>query len=234
MKLKNVLITAMAVFTAISVSANDQNPGVVGVWLGLGEDNNGGVNRNTLTIEKKGDKLTATSEGDNGDVRDLDRVKFDGKTLEASLDFEADGRQGVLGVKAALDDKGVLKGKWYVKDDSGAEIYSGDWKGYRDLKRSILGDWEVSAETNDGANEHRVEFSKSGYLYSGKAKSPEGAIDFNEVAVKRNEVSFELPFGEGTVKVKAAQTGPKKLTGQWTYVDQFGDETGSGKWTAKK
>ena len=234
MKLTRMIVGALSLATALSLSADHHKESLEGEWIGIGSIPNGGESKSTLTIKKEKGKLSATSVNEEGESRKFDRVKFDGKTLVGELDLEMNGQTGVLGVNAKLGKTGELKGRWYANDDSGTELYTGDWAAYRNLQKSIKGSWNVIAETDNGDNPHNVVFEKTGYSYSGQVKGESGELDLNQVSVKKNEVSFDFVFGEGTVKVKAAQTGPTKLAGKWTYVDAGGTEAATGNWKATK
>ncbi len=223
-----------SILVAASVSADHHKPDVTGAWLGVGVGPNGESSESTMTISKKEGKLVATSVNDQGVERDLDRIKFDGKSLVGELDFDQNGQVGVLGIKAKLNAKGELKGNWYANDDSGSELYSGEWSAVRVLSKVIAGRWNVVAETDNGPNEHEIEISKSGRVFTGAVVGDSGSADLESVKVKQNKLSFEFAFGEGTVKVAAVQMGPKKLSGEWTYFDSSDTELGSGSWKATK
>ncbi len=96
------------------------------------------------------------------------------------------------------------------------------------------GRWTVVAETDDGDNEHEIELSKSGRTFSGSVVGDAGSAELESVKVKKNKLTFEFQFGDGTIKVAAAQMGPKKLSGKWTYFDSADTDLGSGNWTATK
>lgn len=234
MKSTRTIVGTLSLAAALSLSADHHEASLEGEWIGIGSIPNGGESKSTLTITKEKNKLAATSVSEEGESRDFDRVKFDGKTLVGELDIDMNGQTGVLGVNAKLDKTGQLKGRWYANDDSGTELYTGDWAAYRNLQKSIKGTWDVIAETDNGDNPHNIVFEKTGYSFSGQVKGEGGELDLNQVSVKKNEVSFDFAFGEGTVKVKAAQTGPTKLAGNWTYIDDAGSEAATGNWKATK
>ncbi len=223
-----------SVLVAVSTLADHHKADVTGAWHGVGVGPNGESSESTLTVSKKDGKLLGTSENDQGVERDLSRVEFDGKGLVAEIDFDQNGQKGVLGVKAKLNDKGGLKGNWYAKDDSGTELYTGEWSAVRALNKVIAGRWKVVAERDNGDNEHELEINKAGQSFTGAVVGDSGSAELESFKVKKNQLSFEFPFGEGTVKVAATQMGPKKLSGKWTYFDSAGTDLGSGNWTATK
>ena len=218
----------------MAASADHHEAGVDGVWYGTGVGPNGEESESTLSITKKDGKLSATSENDQGVTRDLDRIEFKGSKLTGEIDFDQNGQEGVLGVKAELNKKGELKGKWFANDGAGTELYSGDWSAVRVLDKVVVGDWDVVAVTDDGELEHEISISKTGTKYSGAVVSDQGSLDVEKLRIKKNKLSYEFVFGDGTVKVAATLMGAKKLSGKWTYFDSSDQELGEGIWTAKK
>ena len=234
MSMTRLGISICSVLVAVSTLADHHKTDVTGAWLGVGVGPNGESSESTMTISKKDGKLVGTSENDQGVKRDLSRVEFDGKAFVAEIDFDQNGQKGVLGVKAKLSDKGEFKGNWYAKDDSGTELYTGEWSAVRALNKVIAGRWTVIAETDNGDNEHELEINKAGRSFTGTVVGDSGSAKLESLKVKKNQLSFEFPFGEGTIKVAATQKGPKKISGKWTYFDSAETELGSGNWTATK
>lgn len=234
MKRTRLLVGIASVVAVMAVSADHHEESVAGVWYGTGVGPNGDESESTLTITEKDGKLSASSENDQGTSRDLDRITFKDSKLAGEIDFDRDGQEGVLGVKASLNKKGELKGKWYANDADGSELYAGDWIGVRALDKVVVGEWNVVAITDDGDLEHQISITKSGYKYSGSLTSDDGSIELEKITVKKNKLSYEFPFGEARVKVAAALMGAKKLSGEWTYIDSSDQEAATGKWSAKK
>ncbi|MDA7497164.1 hypothetical protein N8494_00445 [bacterium] len=234
MKRTRLLVGIASVVAVMAVSADHHEESVAGVWYGTGVGPNGEESESTLTITEKEGKLSASSKSDQGDSRDLDRITFKDSKLAGEIDFDQDGQEGVLGVKAGLNKKGELKGKWYANDADGNELYTGDWTGLRALDKVVVGEWNVVAITDDGDLEHQISIAKSGYKYSGSITSDQGSIEIEKITVKKNKLSYEFPFGEARVKVAATLMGAKKLSGAWTYFDDSDQEAGTGKWSAKK
>ena len=228
------MVGVVSLVSAFSLVADHHKASVDGVWYSVGTTPNGEESKSTLTITKKDGKLAATSVNDQGRTREFDRVTFEGQTLKGEIDFERDGQTGVLGVKATLDKKGILKGNWYLNDANGTELFGGDWGGHRALDKVIAGTWNVVAETDNGDNEHQLIVSKSGASFSGSVEGDGGSLELDKVTVKKNKLTVEFPFGDGSITVEAAQTGAKKMTGKWIYFDSTDVELGSGNWTAKK
>lgn len=229
-----LFVGAVALSAVVSL-ADSHVSNVEGVWEATMSRPNGETADSTLTIQKKDGKWTGTAVNSQGEERKLDRVSFDGKSLGIEVDIERDDWSGVIGVKAKLDAKGVLKGNWYVKGGEDDQIASGDWKAVRSLKASLAGTWNVVAKTDEEDSEHRIVFSASGSGFSGTAHREEDSLDFAKVTVERNKLFLELPFGEEvTVKVKAFQQTAKKIVGEWTMVDNLGSAIDSGEWVATK
>lgn len=229
-----LFIGAVALSAAVSL-ADSHASNVEGVWEATMTRPNGDTRDSTLTIQKKDGKWSGTVVSSQGEERKLDRVSFDGKSLRIEADVERDDWSGVIGVKAKLDAKGVLKGNWYVQGDDDSQIASGDWKAVRSLRSSLAGTWNVVAKTDEGDSEHRIVFSASGDGFSGTAHREEDSLDFAKVTVERNKLFLELPLGEeATVKVKAFQRTAKKIVGEWTLFDDLNSATDSGEWVATK
>ena len=214
--------------------ADSHASNVEGVWEATMSRPNGDTRDSTLTIQKKDGKWSGTAASSQGEERKLDRVSFDGKSLRIEADVERDDWSGVIGVKAKLDAKGVLKGNWYVQGDDDSQIASGDWKAVRSLKASLAGTWNVIAKTDEEDFEHQIVFSASGDGFSGSAHREEDSLDLAKVTVKGNKLLLEIPFGEETVKVKAFQQTAKKIVGEWTLFDDVVSATNSGEWVATK
>ena len=234
MRMTRLLVAVCSVLVGLAASADHHKASVVGVWHGVGVGPNGDESESTMTITKKDGKLVGNSVNEQGDERNLDRIKFDGTSLHVEIDIDLNGQSGVLGVKAKLGSNGELKGNWFANDDGGTELYSGDWSAVRNLSKVAVGSWNVVAVTDDGDMEHQISIKKEGYRYTGTVEGDAGSLDLENLRVKKNKISFEFAFGDGTVKVAAAQTGPTKLAGEWTYFDSSDQELGSGKWTANK
>ena len=228
-----LFVGAVALSAAVSL-ADSHAPNVEGVWEATMTRLDGEMTDSTLKIQKKDGKRSGTVVSSQGEERKLDRVSFDGKSLKIEVDVEREDWCGVIGVQAKLDAKGVLKGNWYVQGDDGNRSASGDWKAVRSLKAVLAGTWNVVAKTDEEDFEHQVVFSKSSSGFSGTARRDEDSMDFAKVAVKGNKLLLELPFDEGTVKVKAFQQTAKRIVGEWTLFDDLDSATDSGKWVATK
>lgn len=232
-----ILVGTLVAVSALSLSADHhkiEKANIVGTWLGVGIGPNGEESESTLVFSLKEGKLKATSESENGEVRNLDRVKFDGESLKGEIDIDYNGQSGVLGVKAKLGAKGEFKGNWFANDGDGNELYSGDWTAVRSLKKAVAGSWDVVASTSNGDNEHQLVVTKGNSGLEASVHSNDGSVDISKIRVKRNELSFQFEFGDGTIKVAAVQSGPKELKGKWTYFDSSDVEVGSGDWNATK
>ena len=234
MKRTRLLVGIASVVAVMAVSADHHEESVAGVWYGIGVGPNGEESESTLTITEKDGKLSASSESDQGDSRDLDRITFKDSKLTGEIDIDQNGQEGVLGVKASLNKKGELKGKWFANDADGNELYIGAWTALRALDKVVVGEWNVVAVTENEDLEHQIKVTKAGYKYSGTLESDQGSLELEEVKVKKNKLSYEFTYGDGSVKVVAALMGAKKLSGEWLYFDSSDQEVGKGKWTAKK
>jgi hypothetical protein len=234
MKRTRLLVGIASVVAVMAVTADHHKEGVAGVWYGTGVGPNGEESESTLTITEKDGKLSATSVNEQGDSTDFDRITFKDSKLAGEIDFDQNGQEGVLGVKASLNKKGEFKGNWYANDADGNELYTGDWTLVRALDKVVVGDWNVVAITDDGELEHEISITKSGYKYSGSVNSDQGSLEIEKISVKKNKLSYEFTFGDGSVKVTAALMGAKKLAGEWAYFDDSDQEVGKGEWTAKK
>ena len=229
-----LFVGAVALSAAVSL-ADSHASKVEGVWEATMTRPDGETAGSTMTIQKKEGKRSGTIVNSQGEERKLDRVSFDGKSLGIEVDIERDDWSGVIGVKAKLDAKGVLKGNWYVQGDDGNQVASGDWKAVRSLKKALAGTWNVVAKkTNEEDFDHQVVFSESSSGFSATAHREEESMEFAKVTVEGNKLLLELPFDEGRVKVKAFQRTAKKIVGKWTLFDDLGSATDSGEWVATK
>lgn len=229
-----LFVGAVALSAAVSL-ADSHASNVEGVWEAMMSRPNGDTVDSKLTIQKKDGKWAGTAVNSQGEERKLDRVSFDGKSLGIEVDIERDDWSGVIGVKAKLDDKGVLKGNWYAKGDEDNQIASGDWKAVRSLKAALAGTWKIVAKTDEEDFEHRIVFSASGSGFSGTAHREEDSLDFTKVTIEGNKLFLEFLFGEeGKVKVKAFQRTAKKMIGEWTLFDNLDSAIDSGEWVATK
>lgn len=228
-----LFVGAVALSAAVSL-ADSHASNVEGVWEATMTRPNGETADSTLTIQKKDGKWSGTVVSSQGEERKLDRVSFEEKSLRIEVDVERENWSGVIGVKAKLDAKGVLKGNWYVKEDGDNQSASGDWKAVRSLKAALAGTWNVVAKTDEEDFDHQVIFSKSSSGFSATAHKEEESMEFTKVTVKGNKLLLELPFDEGMVKIKAFQQTAKKIVGEWTLVDDLDSATDSGEWVATK
>ncbi len=233
--MKKLLVATSIIAVSISgLFADHHAADVVGVWHTEGGSPEGGTVNGTLTIKKVEGKLTAINVGQDGNERDIDRVKLDGKTLTLEIDMAEGGFSGVIGAKGKLNADGELKGNWFARGEDGNELFSAEWTALRALDKAATGTWNATAVTDNGDSDHQIILSKSGVKFSGRVEGDAGAIDLEKLSVKKNKITFEFPFGDGTVRVKAAQHGTTKLAGKWHYLDSFGDEAATGKWYASK
>lgn len=228
-----LFVGAVALSAAVSL-ADSHASNVEGVWEATMTRPNGEMAESTLAIQKKDGKWSGTVVSSQGEERKLDRVSFEEKSLKIEVDVERDDWSGVIGVKAKLDDKGVLKGNWYVQGDDGNQSASGDWKAVRSLKATLEGTWNVVAKTDEEDFDHQVVFSKSSSGFSGTARRDEESMEFAKVTVEKNKLLLELPFDEGMIKIKAFQRTAKKIVGEWTLFDDLGSAEDSGEWVATK
>ena len=229
-----IFVGAVALSAAVSL-ADSHALNVGGVWEATMTRPNGETADSTLTIQKKDGKWSGTVVSSQGEERKLDRVSFEEKSLRIEVDVERENWSGVIGVKAKLSAKGVLKGNWYAKEDGDDnQSASGDWKAVRSLKAALAGTWNVVAKTDEEDFDHQVVFSESSSGFSAIAHRGEESKEFAKVTVEKNKLLLELPFDEAMVKVKAFQRTAKKIVGEWTLFDDLGSTTDSGKWVATK
>ena len=78
-----------------------------------------------------GSKYSGISKNADGEKRELASVKFDGKTLEYSMEFDSGEYTGTITVVATRTDDGGLDGEWAFTDDGGTELARESWKATR-------------------------------------------------------------------------------------------------------
>jgi hypothetical protein len=220
---------------SISLHAEHHSPSLGGVWHVSGTlPDGGGTSKSTLTIKKEQSDWTAVTVNEEGVSTPIDRVKIDGESVQLEIDGEQNGETGVIGAKAKFNDKGILVGNWYIRGSDGTEYASEPWKAARSLAPELAGSWDIVAKTDEGDNEHQIDFIQSVSGFAGTAKNDNGSTEFTQVKVDKNELSLVLPFGEGTVKVAAVYQNVNTLAGEWTYLDSLDVEAATGEWSASK
>lgn len=230
------LIGALALFGAISLSADHHatSPRFAGEWLATGDLPDGQQSKTTMTIDKTDGKLVAVSTNENGEETKMDRVKVDGKKITLEVDMESDGQFGTIGASASLNDKGELVGTWYLKGSDGTDYGTADWNAVRSSSSLLAGTWNGVGKSDEGDDNHKAVFKKSGGAFQGNISSDEGGIDLEDLKVSANVVSFKLPYLGGTLKIKASPRSATKLVGKWTFFDASESELATGDWIATK
>ena len=85
----------------------------------------------SLTLKMKDSKYSGMSKNADGEERELTSVKFDGKTLEYSMEIDSGEYTGTITVVAKRTDDGGLDGEWAFTDDGGTELARESWKATR-------------------------------------------------------------------------------------------------------
>ncbi len=233
-KIKSILCAVVA-FSVVSLFADHHLPSLEGVWHGAGTlPDGGGISETTLTIKKESGKLSAVSVNAEGEARSIDRIKVNGVALEIEIDVGQGDQRGIIGVKAKLDDKGVMNGKWYIRGNDGTEYALENWQAVRALSPDLAGSWNIVAKTEEGDKEHQVDFTKSGSGFDASVKFESGRAEFTKAKVDKNKLRLELPYGEGQIKVEALYRSENRLVGKWVLFNSSNQEESNGAWSASK
>ena len=206
---------------------------VIGKWNAKATTNEGEVLPSVVTILERDGKLTGESRSDRGGVG-FDSVKFAGGKVEIDFVLEIEGNRIPVRLAAVHDGGNQLKGRWIILGENEAEVTSGPWEAARQApptpKLALEGKWNTLAKTDEGESKGQIGFEKRGDGYIGRHA---GGGEFKVNKVEGNDISFEFPFGEGTVVINAVHKDGK-LVGGWTYYDKSDIETASDYWVAER
>ena len=183
-----------------------------------------------LHLKGKNSKLKGVLETDSSETK-MEKIDVDEQTitLNFKLDYDGDELDCEIEAKPTSDDR--LVGKWKVIDDDGDEELSGEIVAER-RRSNLAGKWKVFAVVPDSEDFNgmlTLEFEDG--KYAGNLKpSGASAIKLKSAKAEGDEFVFTLPFKhdeyEGTLTVEA-KLSDNVLEGEWSFVDEDGEELGS-------
>ena len=232
--------------TAVSA---EESVSLIGEWKVTAEKpQGGGTAESTMKIAKEDEKFVGVGTTEDGQKMGITSVSIDGKKVVIDLDFEYNGQDITIRIKAEESEKGTLSGRWLALDAEGTEHVDEAWEAVRtsepeaeskpESAASIVGKWNAKSTTDNGDLESVVTFTKDGDKFKGSSKSEQNSLDFDSVSVEGKEVEVELTLDyEGTdipVTIRAEQTDADHLNGKWVIFDESGQESASGEWDAER
>lgn len=229
---KTVLVIAISLVVSSPLYA-DHHEGhqLIGVWNAKASMD-GNERDITWTFKKDGDRITGTShDHENGDDREVDRIKVEGKKVTLEIDIEQDGNKGVIKVIADLATSRTLDGKWSIVGDDGQEYMSGDVEAQKEV--AFAGEWAATAELPDGAElESVVEIKGANKSLSGVIHGENGDLKLETVKATKKGLRCTFDYNmDGTdvpIVIETELKDENKLVGEWSTEDgEYG-----GKWSA--
>lgn len=242
------LLSIALMTTGFTGLASADTASLAGSWTATAELPDGGTSESTLEIKKEGGEYAGTAATQGGETLEITGFKIDGKAVVMDLDFEYDGMELVIRVKAEETEKGKLSGKWLVLDGDDNELVNEDWEAVRTsapeeeeetkAKIAIEGDWNAVASTNNGELKSVATFTKDGNDYGGKTVSERGENVFEVVNVEGKTVEIDLTVDyQGTdipLTIRADLVEEDVLDGKWFVFNEAGEEAASGAWKASR
>ncbi len=238
-----------ALFVGLTAVSAEESVSLIGEWKVTAEKpQGGGTAESTMKIAKEDEKFVGVGTTEDGQKMGITSVSIDGKKVVIDLDFEYNGQDITIRIKAEESEKGTLSGRWLALDAEGTEHVDEAWEAVRtsepeaeskpESAASIVGKWNAKSTTDNGDLESVVTFTKDGDKFKGSSKSEQNSLDFDSVSVEGKEVEVELTLDyEGTdipVTIRAEQTDADHLNGKWVIFDESGQESASGEWDAER
>lgn len=236
--MKNLCIAVLLVAaTAIPTFADHHHTPValVGVWNAEASSDQG-AREITWTFSKKEGKITGVSfDKENGDERQLDRVKVDGKSVVLEIDIEQDGRSGTIRVEAEEKSPGKLSGEWSIVGDDGTKYMDGEVTAIKQV--AFAGSWDAkSTMPNGGELEFVMELKGENKKLEGVFEGDNGETDIDSIYAKDNSLllEFDLDYDGNQIdcEIKAKPEGDNKLVGKWKVIGEDGSTSAEGDWVA--
>lgn len=222
-----------AAWEASRTSEPEPEADIAGTWNAVSVRGNGEQRESVVVFSKTEEGYKGTFQSENRDLT-FDAVKVEGSHVEALLTFARNDREMEVTIRAKQTSPDALVGKWIVFDDNGQERASGEWKASREASFDLAGHWDVVASTDNGDLKLESIFEKEGEGYRGTSKSDGGEADYTAVGVEGGQVTLEIPFGDGTVRIVAAAENSDSLKGNWHFFDASGEEVASNVWGASR
>lgn len=145
--LKRLLLVAF-LSAGCGAWAEHHSKKVAGKWIAQATLPDGEIQTSLFVVSEEEGKLVARVETRDRPPMEARNVVFENGVLSIDSPFERDGWEGRIGLRADLDDKGNLKGKWHISRDG--ERSEHDWKASRSIAPVLPGTWKVTAEFDGG------------------------------------------------------------------------------------
>jgi|TARA_B110000914_G_scaffold208437_1_gene205919 hypothetical protein len=85
----------------------------------------------TLSIQKKGGKISGSTKSDDGAPIELKTLTFDGKNLVYTIGIEVEGQDGIITVTGVKENDTSFKGRWSLTGPDKKEIAGNSWQATR-------------------------------------------------------------------------------------------------------
>lgn len=210
-----------------------------GAWKAAAETDNG-TNHYTFTFKETESKWSGQSEDEDGNTREMDRIKIEGNKITLETDVESNGQTGIIRVTVEGDESGnALKGKWAVVDSADTEYMSGEFSAERLFTLELAGDWTAVATVGEEEMQASVHFKEADSKLIGSfTGEDEKKVKFTKIETKEKDVTLEFSNDvNGTdldFRISAEAKSPDSLEGKWVVFDPTGQEGYSGKWVAQR
>ncbi len=208
-----------------------------GEWEAVSMLPNGDELESMVVLTGKNKRLKGHIEGDNGKI-ELDKVRAKDGTFRVEFDFEMNGDTIDCVIEAESEGQNKLVGKWIVPTPDGGEM-TGDWHATRKPK-GVAGVWNVVAVIPDSADyEGTLTLAMDGGKLTGKSSSGDGESNsIKNAKFDGKALSFSFPFERDgydlTIEVVADLKKDGSLDGEWTALDDTGQEMAQDSWKAKR
>lgn len=247
LKLRLLLLTLA--MSGICSSQAAESISLLGEWeVTADRPNSDEPGKSTLLIQKQDNGLSALATLSEGQELQSKRIEVEGQDVEMDFDFEYNGQELVIRIKAEEVESGQLRGRYVILDANGTEHVEEDWSAVRTSEpeaepetdpTTLLGKWNAeSTRANGETRSSVVTFTKEGDDYKGTYESERRDLTFDSVKINGKKLETHMTVSindrELEITIRAELKEEDQLKGKWIVFDDTGRERVSGDWKATR
>lgn len=227
-----VLCLGLAVVLQASTVRADKQADPTGTWKWERKFGDNTV-QFTLRLALTGDRVTGTYASSRSTTK-ITGGKLDGDQLSFQVDREFNDRKFTINFQGKVTDD-AIKGKG--KFTAGGNTREFDWEAKRSVELDdVVGTWKFRIETGNGnVLEPSLKLVKKGKEISGVYTSRRGDIEAKKIAIKDNQLTFEISGeNDGTAWKVTYHGQPRGNAIKGTIDYDFGENKGTVDFVGKR